>query len=1275
MDWSEHANPTIQKTQRPDSSRSIIMAPICWFQSLFSRSNHLPRRRRTIGRLALSGLAVLEKRTLLSATELVVTTNQDVTSNADGLISLREALAFAGSNPGADTITFGNGSAIAGGTNFTDATADTITLGGTELTIDSDVTIDGPGAALLSISGNNASRVFLVNSGVTAEIRDVTIAGGNSIYGGGIQNSGTLKVSHSTISGNRAVFGGGIANYGTLAISHSTIAGNTAGARGGGISSNGTLTVSHSTIFGNTAEANGGGILNGDNSTTIVNSTVVNNRADSDGNSSGIGGGIWTYNDGRTFTTLHNTIVAGNFVGTGTMANDVGEKPLEAASRNNLIGDAGSAGGLTNGTNGNIVGALVADIFETGALANNGGPTQTIALKASSPAVNAEDNASVPADALDLDGDLNTTEPVPFDQRGTGFPRITRGVVDIGAFERANSTPTDVTLSANTIAENAGVNVVIGSLAGVDADPNDALTLSLPAGLTDNALFNISGGNLRANSSFNFEANSSYTVTVRVTDFDGATFDKPLTISVTDVNEAPTAMSLQNTTTTLAENTSTGTAIKMADIFVTDDALGTNDLSLSGTDAAFFEISGNVLRLVAGTVLDFETKSSYSVTVEVNDAGVGGAVDASANFTLTLTNLLDTTPDADAFVVTYSFTNVTITHSVNGGTPVSLGSFKLASPMTLDGLAANDSVRVVGTSDNDVFVVDSSGLTIRGSRLILNGPASRTLAGGTGDDSYLFDADDVLGLYRLEESTSGGGTDRLNFAATSAGLIANLGNPGTQTVHSTNLSLILGSATAFEILIGGSGNDILTGNSLANRIAGGNGHDRLTGSGGDDVIYGGLGDDTYIFADTTSAELDQVVESLGQGTDLLSFTTLTSALTLSLSDAMPQVIHTNRTLQLLTASGFENISGGTGDDVLTGNDSANFLRGNGGHDRLAGAAGDDSLSGGTGDDTYLFGNVSGGGEADRVLENSGDGNDTLRFSAVTDDITLSLRSTSVQLVHLNRTLQLSSGSSIENAIGGTGNDTVMGNGLDNVLTGLAGNDRLSGGLGGDSLVGGLDNDTYVFDVAAVPESDTVTENAGQGVDTLDFSSMLTSLVVNIGIRTPQNIDALRTLTLSSASGLDNVLGGSGDDVLWGGLGANDLTGNGGNDILIGQAGNDRLFGNAGRDLLIGGLGRDELNGGSGDDILIAGRTSSDNLLSRLNDLRSAWIGAGGYATRVSTLRSSVGTSGASLKATINVVTDAGEDDILAGDADLDWYFSALNDTISDLFAGEITDAL
>ncbi len=537
---------------------------------------------------------------------------------------------------------------LRGGTNFTDATGDTITLGGTQLTINSNVTLDGPGAALLSISGNNASRVLSVNAGLTVEIRDVTVTSGRATgNGGGISSVGTLTVSHSTIAGNTVSSssnsGGGIWSNGTLTVSHSTIAGNTAGFEGGGIFSNGAMTVSHSTIAGNAASGNGGGIYNNDGVTQIVNSTLVSNRADSDGNLGGTGGGIWTWNDHRTFTTLRNTIVAGNFVGTGTTANDVANKPLEAASRNNLIGDSGSAGGLNNGTNGNIVGALVADIFETGVLANNGGPTQTIALKAGGPAINAGDNAAVPADTLDLDSDLNTTEPVPFDQRGSGFARVIGGIVDIGAYEQANSTPTDVTLSSNTIAENAGPNVVIGSLAGVDPNPNDALTLSLPPGLTDNALFNLSGGNLQANASFNFEANSSYTVTVRVTDFDGATFDKSLTISVTNVNEAPTAAALQNTIKTLSEDTSTAAAIRLADIVVTDDALGANALSVSGPDAAAFRIVNNRLFLKSGVLLNFVSKPVYNVTVNVDDATVGGSPDASVGYTLNITSFAPTT--------------------------------------------------------------------------------------------------------------------------------------------------------------------------------------------------------------------------------------------------------------------------------------------------------------------------------------------------------------------------------------------------------------------------------------------------------------------------------------------------------------------------------------------------------------------------------------------------------------------------------------------------------
>src|SRR5437660_2154605 len=100
-------------------------------------------------------------------------------------------------------------------------------------------------------------------------------------------------------------------------------------------------------------------------------------------------------------------------------------------------------------------------------------------------------------------------------------------------------------------------------------------------------------------------------------------------------NFAPTAIALTNTTASIVENTATPSHIKVADIVVTDDALGTNTLGLTGADAAFFEIQGTSLYLKAGTVLDFETKASYAVAVTVDDTSVGATPDAtSATYTL-----------------------------------------------------------------------------------------------------------------------------------------------------------------------------------------------------------------------------------------------------------------------------------------------------------------------------------------------------------------------------------------------------------------------------------------------------------------------------------------------------------------------------------------------------------------------------------------------------------------------------------------------------------------
>jgi Ca2+-binding RTX toxin-like protein len=90
------------------------------------------------------------------------------------------------------------------------------------------------------------------------------------------------------------------------------------------------------------------------------------------------------------------------------------------------------------------------------------------------------------------------------------------------------------------------------------------------------------------------------------------------TISYANVNHAPTAVSFANVTTTIVENTNTSAGLKVADIVVTDDALGTNTLTLVGADSAFFEIVGTELRLKAG-VLNFESKASYSVQVAADD--------------------------------------------------------------------------------------------------------------------------------------------------------------------------------------------------------------------------------------------------------------------------------------------------------------------------------------------------------------------------------------------------------------------------------------------------------------------------------------------------------------------------------------------------------------------------------------------------------------------------------------------------------------------------------
>jgi serralysin len=160
---------------------------------------------------------------------------------------------------------------------------------------------------------------------------------------------------------------------------------------------------------------------------------------------------------------------------------------------------------------------------------------------------------------------------------------------------------------------------------------------------------------------------------------------------------------------------------------------------------------------------------------------------------------------------------------------------------------------------------------------------------------------------------------------------------------------------------------------------------------------------------------------------------------------------------------------------------------------------------------------------------------------------------------------------IENAIGGSGNDEITGNGSNNVLEGGAGDDVLIGDLGNDTLIGGAGDDTYVIhDVG-----DVVIESIRKGSD-LVASWVSYTLSANV-----------ENLTLIDGAAMDGT-GNALDNEITGNTDANSLSGGGGNDTLDGGDGDDTLSGGSGRDTLLGGDGNDTLDGGAGKDVLNGG---------------------------------------------------------------------------------------
>jgi Ca2+-binding RTX toxin-like protein len=620
-----------------------------------------------------------------------------------------------------------------------------------------------------------------------------------------------------------------------------------------------------------------------------------------------------------------------------------------------------------------------------------------------------------------------------------------------------NHAPTVATpLADQTVPEDTPFNIVVPANTFADEDAGDVVTLSasladgtaLPTWLTFDA------GTATFSGTPDDAQVGTLDLKVTATDEDSLNVSDIFTLTVTNVNEAPTL------TGPLADQQATEDT---AFTFVLPGATFTDVDQVHGDQLTYAASLSNGSSLPAWLSFDPLTRT-FSGTPGNTDVGTlaltvtatdQGSLSTSADFALAIQNVNDAptvvTPQLDqtgaedsAFTFTVpgtTFADVDMIHgdaltysaaladgsslptwlSFNSSTQTfsstphagDAGTLQIAVTATDQGaLAASDQftltisdplpLTLVGTPGNDVLTGGRgddtlSGLAgndtlngVAGNDLLDGGTGTDTMLGGTGNDTYVVD---VTGDVVTELANEGIDTAQSSLTYTLGTNIENLTLTGTAAINGTGNVL----------------NNILIGNSGNNTLTGGAGNDRLDGGLGSDTMIGGTGDDTYV----VNQAGDSVSESLNQGTD-----TVESSITFTLGS----------NVENLTLTGTANINGtgSSADNVLIGNSGNNALNGGSGNDTVDGGDGNDSLLGGSGADTLL------GGLGNDVL-NAGSGNDILNGGDGSDTLD-----------------------------GGSGDDQLLGGAGNDALTGGSGADEFTGGTGNDTMTGGSGNDLYNF---------------------------------------------------------------------------------------------------------------------------------------------------------------------------------------------------------------------